>query len=777
MKISCNRLKKYIKNSDSIDFVKVWDTFAIRTAEVEQVEIKGNDIRGVVVVEVTKFEKHPTKDNYSVLEVSDGSNIYSVLCGAPNVKLGMKAFLVKVGGMVQGFEIAEKKIAGVLSQGMLCAGDELGLNDDHDGIIELPMDTKLGLELQEVYPFVNDVVIEIDNKSLTNRPDLWGHYGIAREIAAITDNELLPLELYEFKNDKEDLSIDIKSDMCFRYCGLTVDNIKNNVTPMEMQVFLKYVGLRSLSLIVDLTNFVMLELGQPMHAFDKRSVKSILVDMAKDGEEFTTLDGKTRTLNKDVLLIKNENENFAIAGIMGGLDSEIKEDTDSIFLEGATFDSGCIRKSATFLGHRTDASMRYEKSLDPEMCELAIKRFVYLLSLENEELIVSSNFSDCYKKKYNKIKVELKKNKLTKYMGFVLDDEIVVNILTKLNFIVEVTDESYIVSVPTNRATKDVSIDADIIEEVSRMYGYENIEEKALNTISEFAKDEHVNEEEYNVKSFLTRRFNASEVHSYLWYDSSFLKENGLDVNNVTVINKTDNNILRNNLSLSLLPFVRNNFKNYNDFIIYEIGTVIRNEENCRNLSIILAGGSNDAMDIYNKAKKIVVELFDNIKHEDVKFIKTTNDVYGTENYALDIICVDNVIGNINVVSPKISYNLGKKKFVVTIEILFDEFVLLNKKDIYLEEKSKYQETELDYTIIMDSKLSYDKLQDVLNTYSNEYLSDAKLVDVYNDGDVKKYSVRFTASSKDKTLDANDLKNIKDTFIDHIEKNGLEIVK
>ena len=550
MLISCNKLKSYIKNSDSIDWLNIWDTFTIRTAEVEGVVEKGKDMKDVVVAQIIECEQHPKKENYHILKVTDGTNTYDILCGAPNVKVGLKCALVKVGGMVSGFTITEKKIAGVLSQGMLCATDELGIGSDHSGILELPEDTVLGTDLKDIYP-IEDIIVEIDNKSLTNRPDLWGHYGIAREIAAITENELLPLEIVEIDNDKDDLDIKIENpDLCYRYSGLRVDNLKNNKTPMDMQIFLHYVGQRSISLMVDLTNYLMLELGQPMHAFDSKIVKNIIVGNASDGDKFTTLDKVERTLSKDNLMIKNADKYFAIAGVMGGLDSEILDTTDSIFLESATFNAASIRKTAIGLGLRTEASARYEKSLDPNMTDIAIKRYVKLLKDENPDLIISSNLTDVYPKKVDEIKVSLSKELLTKYMGFTLDDSIVERILTSLDFKVSIEQDCYKVIVPTYRATKDVSMAADIIEEIARIYGYENFEEKPLCLNLTFEEHETIYQEEYETKKFLAERYQLHEIHSYLWYETEMLKLLGLEKENISLLGKTENNILRHPVSL-----------------------------------------------------------------------------------------------------------------------------------------------------------------------------------------------------------------------------------
>lgn len=777
MLISCNKLKEHIKNSNDIDWLNIWDKFTIRCAEVEGITDKGKDLQDVVVVEITKCENHPTKEKYHILEVSDGTKTYHILCGAPNVKIGLKCFLVKVGGKVSGITIEEKKIAGVLSEGMLCAGDELGISDSHEGLFELPSDTELGLDIKDLLP-VEDIIVEIDNKSLTNRPDLWGHYGIAREIAAITNHELLPLPILEIENNQKDLDIVIKNqDLCKRYCGLTIDNITNNTTPIEMQIFLKYTGMRSISLIVDLTNYVMLELGAPMHAFDKRIVKNIVVDNASDNTKFITLDGMERTLNKDNLVIKNGSEISAIAGVMGGMDSEIKEDTTSIFLESANFDSTSVRKTAISLGLRTEASARYEKSLDPEICPQALKRITYLLKKYNPNLVVSSNLTDIYPHPFIPFKVTLTKQKLTTYMGFTLASDFVIKTLENLSFKVEEKEDKYIVTVPSYRATKDISLDADLIEEIARMYGYENIKPEPLKLPLTFKVHEHIWDDEYAIKEFLTSHYNASEVHSYLWYDNEFLKENDLHPKNITVVNKADNNILRENLSLSLIPFVQKNFKNYSKFIIYEIGTVIINGENKRHLSVILASSDELLQASYEQAKKIVEELFLQQKNQIVTFESTNTESYNNEKYAKDII-VDKInVGKLNVINNKMSNNIAKKKSIVTIEIDFDKYETIPKQAITLKEVNKYQETTLDYTIITEKNCTYKDVETIVTSFKNEYIKSFKLIDIYEDIENLKYSFRFIVGSDEKTLSSKELDNIQKTFKQHLANNNLKIVE
>lgn len=777
MKISSNQLKKYIKNSEDIDFLKVWDLFTIRTAEVEGVEVKGEDLKDVVVAQITSCEQHPTKEKYHILKVSDGTQEYSILCGAPNVRVGLKAPLVKVGGMVSGITIEEKIIAKVLSQGMMCAGDELGITSNHEGILELPEDTPLGVDIRDVLP-IRDIIVEIDNKSLTNRPDLWGHYGIAREVAAITKHELLPLDLAEIVNDKEDLKIVIKNpELCYRYCGLKIENITNNTTPIEMQIFLHYVGMRSIDLIVDLTNFVMLELGQPMHAFDSRVVKNIEVGLADKDAGYTTLDGVERELNENILMIKNADKYFGIAGIMGGLDSEILQDTTSIVLESATFDATSIRKSATALGLRTEASARYEKSLDPEMAIIAAKRFSYLLKEQNPEMKYASNLTDVYSKKYDKVTVTLKKKKLRTYIEKEIPETEIIGILESLGFNVTSDEENYLVDVPSYRATKDITMDADIIEEISRMYGYENMELIPLKLDLTLTEHENVYDKEYEIKKFLSSYDNLHEVHSYLWYDAEFLKENNIEKSGVSILNNKDKSLLRDDLALSLLPMVRNNFKNYDNFGLFELGTIVKDNENKRAIAVLLCDSINNVENTYRKAKGIVVDLFKKLKNTKVSFAHCKAENYYNELYNQTILVNNESIGSINVVSTKVVNTLAKKKCVVIVQIDADKFIAMEKENLLFKEISKYPTVDLDYTIITDKNVKYEKVEEITSSYNGENIISFFLVDIYKDKEKIKYTIRFNVGSNEKTLTQAELNMFKNGFIKHVKENGLEIVE
>ncbi len=386
MLISMNWINDFV-DLRGLDIPALIQRFTLSTAEVEDVYEMGRDLRGVVAGKILSVENHPDSKKLHLLKVDGGDKIYDVVCGAPNVREGLIVPFVKEGGMVGGQEISMAVLAGYESHGMCCSEKELGISADHSGLMELPDDTPVGRDMTELYGII-DTVFEVDNKSLTNRPDLWGHYGIAREFAALSGRELKPLETVSLEQFDELDPIDIEvedKELCYRYTGLKVRNITKKVSPVDMRIRLFYCGSRAINLLADLTNYLMLEMGQPMHAFDCAKVDSIRVKRFDAPFTFTTLDGTERKVDENTLMICTKSGNgledtpVAVAGIMGGLDSEIEDDTDSLLLESANFDAASVRKSSTRLGLRTDASMRYEKTLDPEMTVPAIGRFMKLL--------------------------------------------------------------------------------------------------------------------------------------------------------------------------------------------------------------------------------------------------------------------------------------------------------------------------------------------------------------------------------------------------------------
>ncbi len=772
MKISCNKLKQHINNSENIDWISIWEIFTVKVAEVESIEIKGEGFKNIVVGQIVECEKHPTNPKYNLLKVDNGQKIIDILCGAPNVRKNLKVALVNVGGQVQGITIEEKVIANFKSSGMLLSSEELQIGNDHSGIIELPDDYIVGRNIKEYIP-IDDIIIEIDNKSLTNRPDLWGHYGIAREVAAITNNELKPLELFTIENNKQDLDIKVSSDLCLRYNGIKINNINITKTPYEIQTFLTYVGMRSLSLLVDLTNYIMLELGMPTHAFDSSKVNNIEVDLAKDGDEFTTLDGEKRILNKDILMIKSNNEYYAIAGVMGGKDSEVVENTNSIILESAVFDATSVRKTASALNLRTEASSRFEKSLDPKMCNTVIKRYIYLLNSIDSNIEIASNLTDIYHNNEENLVIKLTKAKLNLYLGVELTDERITNILNSLDFKTTIYDSHIDVAVPSYRSTKDITIEEDLIEEIARIYGYDNIEAKPLHVTLGINGEEKSYQQGYEVKNLLATKYNLNEAHTYLWEKTAIINKLNIQTENVKVLNKTEDNIIRNDMLGSLFEVLINNYKKTKAIGIFEIGTVMHNNENKNMLSIMLMDDEKNIEKNYFFGKEIITNIFSALKNINVNYVMIKPENYFYDSSSLGIFVNEQLFGSINIL--KNSYL--KKKGIIYISIDFDLFLNLDKEINLYERQSKYPIVELDYTIITPKNYSFNQVKEIVDEYISELLMETTFVDIFNNEYEKRLTFRFKVGSFERTLTSEDLEKFKISFIDYIKSNNLNIVE
>lgn len=780
MYISSNCLKKYIKDSDSIDFNKVWNDFTIYSAEIDSIEEKGKDINNVVVAKIASLSKHPTNEKYNVAKLDVGSSEITVVSSATNLYEGMYVPCALEGGSLKGLEkVTKVELGGVLSEGVLASEKELGISDSHLGVMDLSKEYKVGENIKKYIP-IDDIIIEIDNKSLTNRPDMWGHYGIAREVAAITGKELMPLDIFDDITNTTPLNIKVEDkENCNRYSGLKISNITKKEATLDMKVMLYYCGMRSISLLVDLTNYLMLELAQPMHAFDSSKIDNIIVkNVEKEKIKFTTLDGIERDIPENTLMICNEKQPVAIAGIMGGLNSEIDDDTTSLILESANFDAACVRKSAVALGLRTEASARYEKSLDPNMTVLAIKRFVKLLTDVDKEISIDSRIEDIYLNEVKESVVNLKKDYLRKYMGFVLDDEVVTKILKSLHFKVEVKEDSYIVTAPTYRSTKDIKYSADIIEEIARIYGYNNLEEIPLKLDLTAQNGDNKYDLEYDIKKTVALNTGFSEIHTYLWYQTDIL--NKFDINkdeNIKLVNKKDNSIIRDDVSLSLFEQCIKNSKYYSEYGIFEIGSAITKEKEERILSILSVCLKNDLKDKYMQLKKLANMLIRSRKNVDVKFEKENIDKkYLNNEYSLAIKVGGEKIGYISVFGRTFAKECGKKAEIVNLEINTEKLLKLAKHEIEYVEPSKYPTTTIDYTVIMEKDDLYDNLENVLKKYSNKYLISYNLHDLYID-DKKKVTVRFVIGAINKTLTHEEIQKVSEEILSNLENNNYSIVK
>ena len=484
MFVSYRWLGRHVNLTD-VSPQQVADSLTIHTAEVEGLEPFAPHLSDVVVGHVVHREQHPDADKLSLcrVDVGEGEPL-QIVCGATNVRRGLKVAVGKVGTVLPGdFRLEKARIRGVESCGMICSERELELGDDHSGIWELEDDAAVGQPVAEALGLA-DWVIEIDNKSLTHRPDLWGHRGLAGELAAILGKRLEPLDLTLPRVGPGDpYPVRVESAGCLRYIGLPIDGVRVERSPLWLRMLLLAAGQRPLDLLVDLSNFVMLDLGQPNHLFDRNrlSAEGILVRDARAGERMATLDEVERTFTAEDMLICSGDEPVAVAGVMGGEGSKVAADTRDLLLEVASFHATTVRRTAARLGLRTEASTRFEKSLDPTLPAKAAAHLVNTLRGIQPAIVLPRPMGDAGAWSDPACTIELRPERVRDVLGAPIEDAEMERILTALGFGIDrATATKWSVAVPSERATKDVGIEEDLIEEVGRMFGYGNIAERPL---------------------------------------------------------------------------------------------------------------------------------------------------------------------------------------------------------------------------------------------------------------------------------------------------------
>lgn len=786
MFVSTNWIKDYV-NLDGCDIKKLIDSFTLATAEVEDVYYKGSDIDKVVIAQILTVEKHPDSRKLHLLTVDTGDAVVNCVCGAPNVEVGMRVAFAKAGGRVPAGEIKKAVVAGYESEGMCCSEFELGISDDKSGLMRIEdCDAPNGTDIKSVYP-IDDIVFEVDNKSLTNRPDLWGHYGIAREFAALSGRELKPLDLAEldYDGDKK-ISVTVgRPDLVYRYSCLQMDNITKQVSPADIRIRLFYCGMRPINLLADLTNYIMLEIGQPTHAFDARKIDSIVVTTPDKPAVFTTLDKTERDIDENTLMICNGKTPVAIAGIMGGLDSEIVDGTSSVVLESANFNGISVRKTSSRLGLRTDASARYEKMIDPELTLDAVRRFVKLVKSIDSGAVIASKLTDEYVSHYPSISLTFDKQYVDKYTGIDITNVQICKTLTSLGFDVKIENDVFTVGVPSWRATKDVTIKADIIEEITRIYGYDNFKIETTRSPLKPVAPSLAKSQDNEIKDILVKRFSMHEVHSYVWCDGRKFKKLGIEVeDNVKVLNieNSENGVLRNSMLPTLLCAVYEN-KDYDDsFGIFEIGRVVNgtaangscNEE--RRLGAVLFDKSGDEKQLYFKAVEIVNYLAGQIMHSRPSYAKAPVSHHWQHPRNTAQISVDGIaVGTLCTLHPQNLAKLDKHAAAVCIEINLDSFNTVRSHEIGFIEPSTQQGTYYDLSLVIGKDTKFSDIEQCWLSLNLSELDEVKVIDTFERAGLKSITVRLFFCSHDRTLEMNEVQAWVDRIIANLAGIGITL--
>lgn len=760
--------------------------FTLSTAEVEDVIEKGADTYGVIVARVASCVAHPASKKLHLLKIDTGAGLVDCVCGAPNVREGMLVAFATEGGSVAGHKIGAATVGGYPSYGMCCSEAELGISADNSGLFEIPDDIPLGTDLKSVYA-IDDILFEVDNKSLTNRPDLWGHFGIAREFAALADRPLRPLTTVNVGDfcGLPPVEIDIcDTEHAYRYVGVKVEGIEVHTSPVNLRIRLFYCGSRAINLLADLTNYVMLELGQPMHAFDLRRVSRVEVRRFAEPFSFETLDGQSRTIDENTLMITSNNVPVAVAGIMGGLASEIEDDTTSLLLESACFDGVSVRRSSSRLGLRTDASMRYEKMLDPELCLTATARFLSLLLAICPGAQVISSVTDSYVTHYPTITMKIDKAYVDRYTGIDISADRIEHTLVSLGFGVERLGDAFTVTVPSWRATKDVTIPADLIEEITRIYGYDNFEIFTATGKLAPVLPEPPASDENRVKSLLVESFALHEVHSYIWCDAPRYREIGIrPEENVRVLNPQtpDHAILRNSMVPTLLSFLADNRGTEESYGLFEIGRVVkglREDGTCnerRMLGIAYYSRTESEEEAFLFLRDILASLGGLLKHTEPTFT-AAEPAHGWEHPVNTFtVSVGGVaVGTLSVPHPTVVAAIDKKAAIAFCEVDMDLFSSVEPAPLRYREASRFPGIDLDMTFATElSSVAYGEVCKAAFAAAGEMLVGVVPVATYEKNGEQTLTLRFSFLSAERTLSKAEVQPAADAVVAALAAHGL----
>ncbi|MDP3836721.1 MAG: phenylalanine--tRNA ligase subunit beta [bacterium] len=792
MYLSINWLKDFVKIPKKLTPDELASVLTLHTVEVEGWQAQSETYKQVVVGRVLTVAQHPNADRLRLTTVDVKKETLSIVCGAPNVAVGQKVAVALIGAVLpNGLEIKESEIRGEKSYGMICAQDELGLGTDHEGIMVLNDNAKVGQTFAD-YLGLKDTTLEIDNKSLSNRGDLWGHYGMARELGALLKAPLLPYPQPDEKlleaEGKAELSVKIENKKaCSRYIAVKIENVKTIESPAWLKERLSAVGARPVNALVDITNYVMLDSGQPLHAFDATGISKLGVRYSKDDEGLETLDGKERMLPEETIVITNNNEPIAIAGIMGGAHSAIKDSTESIIIEAATFDAVAVRKASARLNLRTDASMRFEKTLDPHLPEIAWKRAWQIIKGVFPEARLAGVPVDIINFEMEPVAIAVDFSWLKKSLGKDIGRKDTVGILERLGFTVVIEGNVLMVTAPTWRAVKDVSIKEDILEEAARVIGYNEIPSLPLAATLSQLPDNQEMELERKIQDVLSGTGHLSETYNYSFVSESALTKLHFDVNNyLKLVNPISEQhvYLRQSLLTNMLQNVRTNQFNYPEFGLFEIGRVFlpiageyyKDEKGelmpyqGKRLGILVAGP--DGNNVFNRAKGLAELMLSSLwpQARIELTVLESSPLWVEKGQAAAISCAGKEIGFTGRLSAEVANAFGLKLKVAYVEINFKELMALYLSlpaNQYIE-APKYPPVTRDIAFVVDEKILYNDFWKVLIDF-HPLIVKAELFDVYTGAGLgegmKSLAFHLTYQDKERTLTAEEIDLIQADLI------------
>ena len=799
MKISLSWLQQYLKVDLSTDELsELLTDIGLEVEGIHKYETIKGGLKGIVIGKILTVDKHPDADRLNLTTVDVGTeDPLQIVCGAPNVAIGLNVPVATVGTRLyngdESFKIKRSKIRGQISNGMICGPDEIGLGPKTDGIMELPDDAEVGMAGANYFNINEDIVFEI---GLTpNRSDAMSHIGVARDLKAVLnsrgdDLKMCMPSIKDFKIDNKDLTIDVKIEsesLCPRYSGVSISNVTVNESPDWLKHKLLSIGINPINNIVDVTNYVLHETGQPLHAFDTEKIlgKEIIVKTLSNDTNFITLDESNRKLSDNDLMICNAKEPMCIAGVFGGLDSGVTKNTNSIFIESAYFDPTSIRKTAKYHKLNTDASFRYERGCDPNITVYALKRAALLI----QELcggVISSDVVDVYPNPIEDFSINFSFNNLNKLIGEELDRNLVKSIIKNLEIkIIEDNDDSLSLLVPPYRT--DVRREVDVIEDILRIYGFNSIK---INNKLNASIDSSNGITSFKLKNIISNLLvfngfneimNNSLTKSELYNVNTFYKAE----NNVNILNplSSDLNILRRTMLFSALETIEyNSNRKNNNLKIFEFGkTYSLADEYIENQHLFLSitgrrlkenwNSSNDQINFFD-LKEYVHTILNKLGI--FKFNSTLNDNPFYDNY-IEYKLNNDIIVSYGSVNNKILKKYKINKAVYVADFNWDVLLKIVKgSNIVYSPVNKFPSVRRDLSLLVDKNISFSELESIAKSIKCNILKDINLFDVYTGDklpkDKKSYSLSFIFEDNSKTLTDIQIDKIMDKLIKEYKK-------
>jgi phenylalanyl-tRNA synthetase beta chain len=802
MLISLNWIKDFV-DLPELSPKELGSLFTLATAEVEDVIVKGDSLKSILCVEIKSLKPHPEADKLNLVTFDyGGGNLKEVVCGAPNVRLGLKVPYAAIGTTLpNGMTLEPKKIRGILSDGMLCSETELGLGEGKGGLMELGSDVKPGTSLPEYLKLESDIIFDVDNKSLTHRPDLWGYLGLAREFAA---NHKKPLK-NRFNQDWEKkiegqfnkalppVTLDISQDSsCLAYYGLSIDVPKMGETPSLIKNRLESVGLRPINLIVDISNYVMIELGIPNHIFDRTKIagEKISVRHAEKDLKFQTLDLQMRDLNASDTVIFDTQKPLVLAGLMGGLESGVTPDSTKLFLEVANWEAHEVRKTSVRLGLRTDSSQRYEKTLDSNLCYRTLLRIVELISeLCPGTTCVGGPVKFVREDKLSKpVTLNISHKEIVSSLGMEIPKEQIIDIFSRLDFKVNDQNSVFEVTVPTYRTTKDISCKADLIEEIGRMIGYDNITPVSpmlavkpvrLSTVKQFHR---------KIQDFMVLQGKSLQIMTYPLTGADLLTKAMWPVMNehLVLVNSlsVEQDRMRPSIIPSVLEMVSQNQKHYDAFSFFELGRSYLDYEKERSQLVIGLYSKDQTrfLELVNTMEKLfsALNVSVNLGPKNEKF---SNPVVPPQwvgvhpDEYLNVQVMGKYCGALTTVHPLVLKNFKMKGFLSLAVIDLTDIEAREVKDkTKYSPISKFPSSSCDFTVVMSKDAPAAAVITALNSLKQKEIKSKAIVDVFIMNETQKaVSIRTVFEDSEKTLSAETIKDLEHKIVQALDKAGFSL--